>query len=961
MLLVNKASFLSSLSSVHVNMKHTIKQVFEKYDVDKTGTVSKESLCKILKKLVPNLENDSLNGLVSLVDINDDGVISYHEFLDYIFSFRQPPSIQKLFDDVQMPNLDLPDDEFNKGIFAVLLAKDKKDTVGSLQGFCGNYHAALMLMGYHVVNEEWFQITKDELIRRYLLKDNAEDASECRMRDVIFLGFNQYYGKLWNAQFENDVFFCPKTIIRGTDIQMIVTPEAMLQVMYKLGVHAGLDSTVQSMRDAYVLPAYQRQRLLIGMIDRPVKDLFGSEVEHLDSAAKMMRRHHCFTSHEAACLLHNFRKVPNRVPVLEAVAKVTQWMGFKSSPEYLFNRFDQLCVPHSTDQRSDLRLDGGVVLGLFRMCFTFEEETVTEFLHSGGHCLSEDHDDISPFVLELLQNFGYSLTPDELSEILEQLEIVNKHKLTDAEFWRLLFMLGFRQGFDLAEIAVYCEAFDRFSRQSPGLMNRSELNRAVRYLGISPMPVEDTDVIRFTHMVDLDGSQNLDVLSFLRLIRLCRESICAKYERTFRSYSGNFDVGYPPKGVVLAEVWNLRQMLAALGFAAGEHDVMAALKTNAMFSKAHGNKFDYFTFLEFADAYRIGLAIKMRRQALFSDEEVAELRQLFEKFDEDHSGEITPSEQRRMLAELFPDALHDQAKHKQVERLMREVDVHQSEGQVGTNLDLEEFLWLCHHRIDIVSDDQKKKEVDAIMTCGYTTTEVEQFRDIFLQVRGANTRNSTIITIPQEDVVEILQRAVYLSDNNTNKIAKVLTDVHGTSATGFDFPDFLRVMREIQDMDAGEIVTNAALKEQLMHKLEDAIAVSQYTPDEITELRKIFESQGLSDEKGDSMMIAQLQTLWGDSVKLTDEAVAVLNKFLTEVDMEKNAKLDFPEFVLFMHRIQISSSPDVHSAQDWVHAALKHHRASYMEEEKDGIALPAVNPNVHVGRKGRKGRRAKAC
>merc|ERR1712078_158759 len=113
----------------------------------------------------------------------------------------------------------------------------------------------------------------------------------------------------------------------------------------------------------------------------------------------------------------------------------------------------------------------------------------------------------------------------------------------------------------------------------------------------------------------------------------------------------------------------------------------------------------------------------------------------------------------------------------------------------------------------------------------------------------------------------------------------------------------------------------AAQNELKLHKLEEAVVVTSYSPPEIEELRKLFDSRSKNhtvDALG--QFLDELQTfLEKYSVYLSDSVLKDLKQFLKEL------KLDFPEFVLFVWHIQDPSCPgDIDSAQKFAMSRLNH-------------------------------------
>merc|ERR1712232_376897 len=59
---------------------HVLRKTFFRFDVDQSGTISKEDLINVLGS---SFEGAELEDLIKEADMDNDGVISYNEFLRY--------------------------------------------------------------------------------------------------------------------------------------------------------------------------------------------------------------------------------------------------------------------------------------------------------------------------------------------------------------------------------------------------------------------------------------------------------------------------------------------------------------------------------------------------------------------------------------------------------------------------------------------------------------------------------------------------------------------------------------------------------------------------------------------------------------------------------------------------------------------------------------------------------------
>lgn len=65
-------------------MAEAVVQLFEKYDLDKSGDISAKELTRVLRQLNPNFTEADCSKMFEHVDVNHDGQLQYGEFIDWI-------------------------------------------------------------------------------------------------------------------------------------------------------------------------------------------------------------------------------------------------------------------------------------------------------------------------------------------------------------------------------------------------------------------------------------------------------------------------------------------------------------------------------------------------------------------------------------------------------------------------------------------------------------------------------------------------------------------------------------------------------------------------------------------------------------------------------------------------------------------------------------------------------------
>ena len=62
-----------------------IKKIFHSYDIDESGILSKGELNRFFRSMQTYFTNRELEEAIYLIDENNDGQVSFPEFLQYMF------------------------------------------------------------------------------------------------------------------------------------------------------------------------------------------------------------------------------------------------------------------------------------------------------------------------------------------------------------------------------------------------------------------------------------------------------------------------------------------------------------------------------------------------------------------------------------------------------------------------------------------------------------------------------------------------------------------------------------------------------------------------------------------------------------------------------------------------------------------------------------------------------------
>jgi len=196
--------------------------------------------------------------------------------------------------------------------------------------------------------------------------------------------------------------------------------------------------------------------------------------------------------------------------------------------------------------------------------------------------------------------------------------------------------------------------------------------------------------------------------------------------------------------------------------------------------------------------------VLFRENGGFSHDDLQELKKVFKHFDADGSGDIAKKELTRLLEHLMPDYATDTANKLFIIRLIAEGD----EDDSGS-LDFQEFARLVRRIYDYSTMSRISKEAKTIKKTGFDTHEVQAFREIFmnqLETIGMGAKE-----LPFGEVRAIMQGLCPMGAKQTEEFLamfrntlKVSPDATEEQLTA-DFPDFLRVMKEVIDTNFAQV------------------------------------------------------------------------------------------------------------------------------------------------------------
>merc|ERR1712151_942644 len=156
--------------------------------------------------------------------------------------------------------------------------------------------------------------------------------------------------------------------------------------------------------------------------------------------------------------------------------------------------------------------------------------------------------------------------------------------------------------------------------------------------------------------------------------------------------------------------------------------------------------------------------------------------------DEDNSGDIRDGEVAKLLLDIFPEETFPDMDFK---ALLNQIDT-SSDG----TLDFDGFVRLIRTAFDMEDEKRIQKELRAVKDCCFSLTEVQEFRKIFVAQdwQGVDCLSFDVFRW-------MIHRICNLSEKFTQDLRNIWNYIVERNDMATDFPDFLRLMKHLLDID----------------------------------------------------------------------------------------------------------------------------------------------------------------
>mmetsp|Transcript_127731 Transcript_127731/g.355458 ORF Transcript_127731/g.355458 Transcript_127731/m.355458 type:complete len:842 (-) Transcript_127731:212-2737(-) len=385
-----------------------------------------------------------------------------------------------------------------------------------------------------------------------------------------------------------------------------------------------------------------------------------------------------------------------------------------------------------------------------------------------------------------LQSIGYTPLQEVIDQVLEDVNNKQDRNLDFNDFFDFMLIYRQREGFKREEVQEMKQLFERFDGDDSGEVSAMELNELFRHLGYR---VTMDQVHLFVAQVDENQSNCLDFREYLKLMQLHREAELKKIANAFAEHKDAATNTVPTS--------QLPRVLKDLS----HEPPKGALK---QYNGSKGLDFDALVGL--VDLCRADLVARERKKAGFTDTRIAELREAYNKYDKDKSGEIDTKELLDILTQFGWNPKTQKEQQELMKKLQTAKDRAKEAGAESAPtegvIDFWTFVQLSR-MLETEKEEQEEELMGRLMKeLNFTQKEVDDFRQIYMNKKHEiaeevkTTAGEEPEGLPRDDVRRLVRSlGISLIGENKAKLEAKLKELGCTERQPLDFPGFLQLMR----------------------------------------------------------------------------------------------------------------------------------------------------------------------
>eukprot|EP00929_Paragymnodinium_shiwhaense_P044970 TRINITY_DN23035_c0_g1_i1.p1 TRINITY_DN23035_c0_g1~~TRINITY_DN23035_c0_g1_i1.p1 ORF type:complete len:1110 (-),score=384.64 TRINITY_DN23035_c0_g1_i1:158-3487(-) len=580
-------------------------------------------------------------------------------------------------------------------------------------------------------------------------------------------------------------------------------------------------------------------------------------------------------------------------------------------------------------------------------CQTFEYEKAFHAYDADGSGYIDTAE-----LAQMLRSFAVQPLPHVLQQLIEEVDEDKEGKLSEKEFYNLMDLLRMRGGFTLRMYNSLVDIFARSDKDGSGEIDSKELFSILSWLGFAPDPNYTEKIMK---EVDADGSGAINEGEFVICMKKVRENELNKMGIVLKNHdadgSGTLDgaeldnlfaeLGYFPNHEAIREasleagldpeemefdldaLWRVLKVYRAReGFTAEEiEDVEGAF---SMVDKGRLNEigplqlkhalnwldhpFSYdevqilITKVDVDGSGAIDLPEFRKLVRMIRDEEMRVVRTAFYEAFEAVEGQMTRSQSKesgkKFLKKAQASAALGHLKFSdETSRWRMEVQTEDISAATPGLVDLTGFLRVYQRHRQAMREQRRED-------CGFSSTEADDMAAAF---RRYDTDNSG--DIARSELIEVLEDFFpHIAHDKAMrpKLLGVISSVEAESLSddALDYPAFLRLMRQVADMDWEEEATAELV----------AVRDTKFSLQEVHGFRELFLSNaagGETDEIKHTRSISKrvfrlsLQDVKRMLVRIIPLGDALAKELAQHFDVvvHHGDQADFSSFLILMRRL----------------------------------------------------------
>jgi len=177
----------------------------------------------------------------------------------------------------------------------------------------------------------------------------------------------------------------------------------------------------------------------------------------------------------------------------------------------------------------------------------------------------------------------------------------------------------------------------------------------------------------------------------------------------------------------------------------------------------------------------------------YSATEMKRIEKVFQKYDADSNGLISPNELGLLIKDFFP---------VMTPRLRKLLDEMMQETTANSNgsLDFQDFVRVMSQFQDLQNHEKAEKARQAAEETGFSQDEIKDFSEMFMDFKNITSREGVRNELSFTDVVNMLSNICQITDRQTGELQEIFQEAakkYRASidvAETIDFPEFLWMM-----------------------------------------------------------------------------------------------------------------------------------------------------------------------